>query len=135
MTVHLSLDRAIVPPFVECLESLPNLHTLEIKWVDNNTITTSLENALENLELPQIKTLILPLGAYPLLRHCYNVEDVVYLVGLENLPPDNFLVALASIPDSKVKRLAVPLVLWADLPRKWFSIPLNHRVRDRKSVV
>ena len=118
MTVHLSWHRTIVPPFVRCLESLPNLHTLEIEWEDGHTMTTSLKNALEHLELPQIRTLILPVGAYPLLRRCGNVEDVVYRAGCGSLPPDNFLVALASIQHSKVKRLAIPLVLWADLSRK-----------------
>jgi len=105
------------PGFVECLGSLPNLHTLEIARA-HNRITTPLENALKCVKLPQIKTLILPPTAHPLLRHCHNVEDVVYVVGDEIPPSDEFLESLASNQDSKVKRLAIPLVLWGDPSRK-----------------
>ena len=107
-------------PFITCLESLPNLHTLEIKWT-NQCIAPPLNNALENVKLPQIKNLILPPVAHPLLRHCCNVEDVACVVRYETIPPEGFLGSLASNPDSKIERLAIPLVLWADPSRKWFS--------------
>ena len=103
--------------FVEFLGSLPNLHTLEIARA-HNRITTPLGNALKRVKLPQIKTLILPPTAHPLLRHCHNVEDVVYVVGDETMPSDEFLASLASNLDSKVKRLAIPLISWGDPSRK-----------------
>ena len=105
------------PAFVECLGSLPNLHTLEIARAHNG-ITTPLRNALKRVQLLQIKTLTIPPTAHPLLRHCHNVEDVVYVVGDEIIPSDEFLESLASNMDSKVKRLAIPLVLWGDPSRK-----------------
>ena len=95
--------------FVRCLESLPNLHTLEIGRA-NDTITTPLKNALRRVKLPQIKTLILPPTAHPLLQHCCNVEDAVCVAGRSPVSSDEFLRSLASNRDSEVKRLAIPLV-------------------------
>ena len=46
--------------FITCLESLPNLHTLEIGFVDYYPRAPLLENVLKGVKLPQIKTLILP---------------------------------------------------------------------------
>ena len=77
-----------------------------------------LRNALNCIELPQIKTLILHHFAYPLLQHCPNVEDVACVVKYQIVPPDGFLRSLTSNRDSKVKRLTIPLVLWDDAPRK-----------------
>ena len=74
-------------------------------------MTSSLETALEGVELFQIKTLVLPPTAYPLLQHCRNVEDVVCVVG-RGTTTDGFLESFESNRDSKVKRLAIPLVLW-----------------------
>ena len=112
--MYLPPDGPILPSFVKCLESLPNLHTLEI-W---GTTTPSLKKTLKGIKLPQIKTLIIPPTAHPLLRHCHNVEDVVCVVKDNSMAPDSFLGSLASNRDSKVKRLAIPLDLWTDPSRK-----------------
>ena len=106
-------------PFVRCLRSLPNLHTLEIGRVDDFN-TTPLKNALKGIKLPQIKTLYISPASYPLLEHCREVEDVVCAVRDQNALPDGFLGSLASNRDSKVKRLAIPLVTWAKPSRKRF---------------
>jgi hypothetical protein len=108
-----------VPLFVKCLESLPNLHTLEVPW-GNTHITGPLVHALNCIALPQIKTLIIPPAAYPLLRHCHNVEDFVCVVRHAPTPtPSNgILSSLASNRDLKIKRLAIPLVSWANPSRK-----------------
>lgn len=103
--------------FVKCLEFLPNLHTLEIAWAGGH-ITIPLEDALKSVKLPQIRTLILPPTAHPLLRNCHNVEDVVCVVGDEVISSDEFLASLTSNRDSKVERLAIPLVSWDDPSRK-----------------
>ena len=71
----------------------------------------SLSNALKRVKFPQVKALILPPAAHPLLRHCHNVEDVVCVVRERITSSDEFLRSLASIPDPKVKRLAIPLIL------------------------
>ena len=118
MKIYLVWTRHTFPPFVKCLESFPNLHTLLVGCVDES-ITTPLEKALKGVKLPQIKTLILSLGTHPLLQHCPNVEEVVcsfYKYG--TLPSDGFLTSLASKQKSNVKRLTIPLVLWPDSSRK-----------------
>jgi hypothetical protein len=114
--------KSTVPSFVKCLESLPNLHTLEIPFADER-ITDQLANALKLIKLPQIKTLIIPPATHPLLRHCHGVEDLVCVVryARPSTPSDGILSSLASNRDSKVKRLAIPLVSWANPSRKRFG--------------
>ena len=110
MTVYLVYKSSAFPEFVKCLKSLPNLHTLEIGQMDYYP-KGSLENELGRVKLPQIKTLILPPHAFPLLRSCRNVEDVVYVLvgsGIEFVK--EFWESLASIQDSKVKRLTIPMI-------------------------
>ena len=122
-------DNSTLPKFIKCLESLPNLHTLEIGWSHRCT-TTPLESALKGVELPQIKALVLPPAAYPLLQHCRDVEDVVCVVKYEvSMSPDEVLGTLTSNQDSKVKRLAIPLVSRGNSSRKRFSTPSDHRAR------
>jgi hypothetical protein len=108
-----------VPLFVKFLESLPNLHTLEIPRA-NVHVTVPLEKALKRIELPQIKTLIMHPATHPLLRHCHGVEDFVCVVRNmdTDIPSDRILSSLASNRDSKVERLAIPLVWWANPSRK-----------------
>ena len=118
MTIYLAQTRFTFPSFVKCLESLPNLHTLLIACVEDS-ITTPLKKALRGVKLPQIKTLFLPPAAHPLLKHCPNVEEVFCtFYRYENVPSDGFLRSLASNRKSKVKRLAIPLVLWPSASRK-----------------
>ena len=111
------LYKTVFPSFVRCLESLPNLHTLEIGLV-GDLFTGPLKDALKGVKLPQIKTLILPPAAYPLLKQCRNVEDVVCVARNQTTFPDGFLRSLASNRGLKIKRLAIPLVLWANPSRK-----------------
>ena len=102
--------------FVKCLKSLPNLRTLEMGWMDDS-VTIPLKKALKGVELPQIKTLVLFPTAHPLLLHCCGVEDVACVAGYQTMPHDGFLRSFASTRDSKVKRLAIPLVMKSDLSR------------------
>ena len=81
-------------------------------------MTTSLEKALKGVKLLQIRTLVLPPTAYPLLQHCRNVEDVVCVAGRGTTPTDGFLESFESNQDSNVKRLAIPLVLWPNPSRE-----------------
>jgi len=115
MTVLFPWKGSTIPLFVKCLESLPNLHTLEMGPVE--TIATPLKSALKGVKLPQIKTLIIPPAAHPLLRHCRNVEDVVCVVGSKPIHSEEFLRSLGFNQDSKVKQLAIPLVLWENPSR------------------
>jgi len=128
MTLHSLWNVANLPLFVRCLESLPNLHMLEIGWSDNY-ITTPLENALQGSKLSQIRVLILPPSAHPLLKRCCNVEDVDCVVNDKPIPSDKFHDFLASIRGSKVKRLAIPLVLYCNTSSKWSGTPWYRMVR------
>ena len=110
-------NNSTFPKFVKCLESLPNLHTLEVGY-GHGIITALLEDALSGVELPQIKVLIMCSTAYPLLRHCCNVEDVVWGAGCRTMSSDVVLGSLESNRDSKVKRLTIPLFSWGNSSRK-----------------
>jgi len=112
------------PLLVKCLESLPNLHTLVIGWTDSYT-KNPLKNALKRRKFPQIKALILPPSAYPLLKCCHNAEDVDCVVGNRPVHSKNLPEFLASIPGSKVKRLAIPLVSNCDTPSEWSTTLWN----------
>ena len=116
LTLNLTQGKPTFPPFVKCLKSLPNLHTLKIGWMASFE-TLPLENALDGVELPQIKTLILPPAAHPLLQHCCDVEDVVCMIRYETAASYGFIKSFESIRDSKIKRLAIPLFTWIHLPR------------------
>ena len=120
MTVHSPLNGENM--FVECLKSLPNLHTLEIGLIRDLPRTTLLREALTRVKFPQIKTLILPPAAHPLLEHCPNVEDLEWVIGDRYATSGEFLGSLASILDSKIKRLAIPLVLEGNPSRKRSNI-------------
>ena len=115
--MHFTLERAHVPLFVRCLETLPNLHTLEVAEWDSSS-NDQLRVALWCVELPQVKVLILPATAHSLLKHCPNVEDVVWVTRWPSLWPDAPLRSLTSNRDSKVRRLAIPLVGWNKPSRK-----------------
>ena len=117
MSLFFTWDNTALPPFIRCLESLPNLHTLEIGRADGS-ITTPLKNALKRVKLPQIKTLIIPPEAYPLLQCCCDVEDVVCVIKDNTFSSDEFLGSLAANRDSKVRRLAIPLVSLGNPSRK-----------------
>jgi len=117
MTLDLPSHVPTLLLFAKCLESLLNLHTLEVELWDRR-ITTPLKNAFKHVRLPQIRTLILPIAAYPLLKHCGNVEDVILGRIHTSVPSKKFIGALASIRSSKVKRLAIPPDLWNESSRK-----------------
>ena len=82
-------------------------------------MTTSLEKALKRVKFPQIKTLILSPNAHPILRRCHNVEDVVYAIRDRTwLHNAEFRTTLESNWNTKIKRLAFPLILWPNLSRE-----------------
>ena len=112
-------DGPTPPLFVKCLKSLPNLHTLEVGPWGGDTTTIPLKKALMGVKLPQIKTLIIPPAAHPLLQHCQDVEEVICLIIPGQVQSfDGLLGSLASNQDSKVKRLAIPLALLPNPNRK-----------------
>ena len=66
---------AILPSFANCLQSLPNLQTLELSHVHQG-MTTKVKKAFEGVAIPSIRTVVLPTVAHHILRSCPNVEDV-----------------------------------------------------------
>ena len=125
MTVYLPWCGLAFLSFVKCLQSLQNLHTFEVGWAEDFPAIL-LEDALKGVNLPQIKTLIIPPTARPLLRHCHNVEDLVCAIRYDTAHSQEFLRSLPSKRSSKIKRLAIPLTLWPDPSRK-----LLNAVRSR----
>ena len=57
-------------PFVECLATLPNLHTPDILSRRNGQISRSFATATGNGKLKQARTLVLPPAAHRLSRFC-----------------------------------------------------------------
>jgi len=108
----------VSPLFVRSLEFLPNLHTLEIGPVNYHPFSPPFGNALDGVKLPQIKVLILPPIAHILVKHCPNVEAVDWVIGEHTVIPYEFLRSLMSTQDSKIKRLAIPLVSSGNPSRK-----------------
>ena len=118
LSMPLPWSESTIPLFVKCLESLPNLHMLEIPWADAS-VGSPLKKALKHIKLPQIKTLIIPPAAHSLLRHCRDIEDLACSSDASRkFPSDTILGSLASNRDSKIKRLMIPLILWANPSRK-----------------
>jgi len=105
--------------FVNCLESLPHLHTLEVGLDDSMWYTPRyFGRVLENTKFPQIKALVLPPAAYPLLKHCINVEEVNWVSTSRPIASDEFLGSLATTRDSKIRRMTIPLIFPGDPSRK-----------------
>jgi len=113
----------VSPLFARSLEFLPNLHTLEIGLAGYYPLAPPFGNALNGVKLPQIKALILPPIAHILVKHCPNVEDIDWVIGEHTVIPYEFLRSLMSTRDSKVKRLAIPLVSPGNPSSKRSSTP------------
>ncbi|KIJ30065.1 hypothetical protein M422DRAFT_71076 [Sphaerobolus stellatus SS14] len=75
-TIRVVLTRCstatVLPAFVKCLFSLPNLHTLYILHA-HSQMTTALKDAFEGHSFPSIKKIILPSCAHNILRCCPEV--------------------------------------------------------------
>lgn len=121
MTVDLACDGtdAIFEIFVRCLTVLPNLHALEVISMGSH-FSDPLRDALDGVELPQIKILILPSMAHCLLRHCPNVDD---LTCTPFRPNEDFIRSLIA-GRQKLRRFAVlfpgNVVAWTGERFSWF---------------
>ena len=71
---------AIVPAFASCLQSLPNLHTLELCHIHEG-MATKTKKVFKGVAIPSIRTVVLPTVAHHILRSCPNVEDVTCSYG------------------------------------------------------
>jgi hypothetical protein len=93
---------AIVETFVRCLAVLPNLHTLEVISMGAQ-LSQYLRKALNGVELPQIRTLVLPSMAHCLLPHCPNLDDLT----CTPFSPNKEFVESLAIGKQKLRRFAV----------------------------
>ena len=117
------------PPLVECLKSLPNLHTLSIGGCATDSSAAPLAAALKGVKLPQIKILALSHFVYPLLQHCHDVEEVACPArNITKLSSDGFLSSLMSNRNSKLKRLVISLALLPNPSRKYSSTPWDREM-------
>jgi len=101
------------PAFVNCLGSLSNLHTLEIvskniRWRESHHLEHTLRNTHRLHE-----ALIIPPAVRLLLKPCSNAEEVP-----ASVIPNDFFGSLSTIRDSKIKRMAIPLISLGDSSRK-----------------
>ncbi|KAJ7102839.1 hypothetical protein C8R44DRAFT_746809 [Mycena epipterygia] len=77
ISVSLSWHRiaVVMPLFAQCLQSLPNLDTLHVLYLKSKwekTVTA----VFEDIELPGVRTIILPSYTHAILAACPNVRDV-----------------------------------------------------------
>lgn len=77
MTVCLTRFEAkkILPPFVELLENLPNLHTIQIVHA-HRKLAPQLKVAFYDKVFPSVRSVILPDSAHDILKCCSGVREV-----------------------------------------------------------
>ncbi|KAG6886856.1 hypothetical protein C0992_001978 [Termitomyces sp. T32_za158] len=66
----------VLNAFVQCLKTLPNLHTLQILRA-HTQMTTHLKTAFAAHKLPQVHTVVLPNHAHNILRACPEARVVM----------------------------------------------------------
>lgn len=103
MAVDLGCDKMgpILKTFTRCLAALPNLRTLEVISMGVQ-YSRPLQNALDGIKLPQIRTLSLPSAAHHLLLHCPNVDDLTCIP----FRPDQEFVDILSTSRLRLRRFA-----------------------------
>lgn len=129
MSVTVSRYRmdTILPAFVNCLQSLPNLHTLELCHV-HHEMTTKLKLAFEGIKIPSIRTIVLPTIAHHILRSCPNVEDVTCNVG-----DGSQILGTITASCPKVERISGVIPSPAMIKR-WSGFVTNFRLTDHRST-
>ncbi|KDR85741.1 hypothetical protein GALMADRAFT_218830 [Galerina marginata CBS 339.88] len=65
----------VIPKFSKSLRKLPNLHTLHVLHA-HTQMTTAIKTGFEGVELPSIRTLIIPGYCHEILQRCPNVTIV-----------------------------------------------------------
>ncbi|KIM83338.1 hypothetical protein PILCRDRAFT_819586 [Piloderma croceum F 1598] len=82
LIVKLSVVTAL-PAFAKCLQSLPNLHTLQIAGVYGQ-IATAIKTVFKGYCFSKIRTVILPPIAHHILGSCPQITDITCTGYLEN---------------------------------------------------
>jgi hypothetical protein len=79
--VRLSVVAAL-PAFAKCLQSLPNLHTLQISGVFGQ-MATAFKTVFKGYRFSKIRTVILPSVAHHILSSCPQITDITCIGNLE----------------------------------------------------
>jgi hypothetical protein len=82
LIVKLSVVEAL-PAFAKCLQSLPNLHTLQIAGVYGQ-IATAIKTIFKGYRFSKIRTVILPPMAHHILGSCPQITDITCIGYHEN---------------------------------------------------
>lgn len=92
--------------FIECLGTLPNLHTLEINFIWQHQVVEHFADTLKKKkpELPQIRTLVLSDAVHWLLRCCPKVED---LTCCEVAPGMDFVESLVAGGSNSITKFSI----------------------------
>jgi len=82
VNVHIvkSSEGEVLSTFAQCLQSLPNVHTLQIAGVYGQAVT-AIKTAFKSQRFSQIHTVILPSFAHhrDILSSCPQVKDVTFI--------------------------------------------------------
>ncbi|TFK26660.1 hypothetical protein FA15DRAFT_263770 [Coprinopsis marcescibilis] len=77
--VHVILTRyktdIVLKSFTDCLQDLPNLHTIHILHA-HTQMTTVIKDAFENVTLPTVRTLIIPGYCHEVLKSCPETRSI-----------------------------------------------------------
>jgi hypothetical protein len=65
----------VLSTFAQCLQSLPNVHTLQISGVIGQ-LATAIKTAFKGHRFLQIRTVIIPAIAHHILSSCPQVKDI-----------------------------------------------------------
>ena len=79
VNVHIVKDSEgeVLSIFAQCLQSLPNVHTLQIAGVFGQA-ATAIKTAFKNHRFLQIRTIVLPTPAHHVFSSCPQVKDITY---------------------------------------------------------
>ena len=72
-----------LPACARAIETLPNLHTLQIIRMDRQ-MSTLLKNALKGYTFPQVRTISLTARAHHILRSCPEVRKVICISRMDS---------------------------------------------------
>ena len=106
--------------FVECLTTLPNLHTLEVAYAPLNQVVKYFVDALKkrDSQFQQVRKLVLPDAVHWLLRCCPNIED---LTCCGTAPGVDFVESLAAGGSNHITKLTVLCAGGSDI---WRSLDI-----------
>jgi hypothetical protein len=105
----------VLRTFANCLQSLPNLHTLQIASVNGN-LATAIKTAFNGRRFLKIHTITLPVIAHHILRSCPQVRNVACTHWVEK-----YFINTVAQKCKKVEALDVVVLLNDTVDRESFT--------------